>query len=135
MPLFSIFRQKEKFRESGGKCFIWGKPAKFLNVEYTDPTGKTKWHWSNCTALEDSADINTEVFSPMLKLSKCLFMDTKTIFYSKTNSLKIKWLSSIVETPLGEQRQNDWLTLLRIKNLIIVILSGKEHAIYTLIRN
>uniref|UniRef100_A0A0K2U5L0 7-dehydrocholesterol reductase n=1 Tax=Lepeophtheirus salmonis TaxID=72036 RepID=A0A0K2U5L0_LEPSM len=32
-------RQKEKFRQSKGKCFIWNRPAKKIDVEYIDHNG------------------------------------------------------------------------------------------------
>jgi len=35
-------RQKELFRATGGKCHIWGRPAKFLEVKYTNHDGNVK---------------------------------------------------------------------------------------------
>jgi len=35
-------RQKELFRATGGKCHIWGRPAKFLEVKYTNHDGSVK---------------------------------------------------------------------------------------------
>jgi len=35
-------RQKELFRTTGGKCHIWGRPAKFLEVKYTSHDGVVK---------------------------------------------------------------------------------------------
>jgi len=35
-------RQKEIFRAAGGKCHIWGRPAKFIDVQYTNYDGKIK---------------------------------------------------------------------------------------------
>jgi len=34
--------QKEKFRASNGQCYIWGRPAKFLAVEYKNHEGKIR---------------------------------------------------------------------------------------------
>merc|ERR1711915_744161 len=34
--------QKEKFKESGGDCFIWGRKAKSIVVEYKSHDGKIK---------------------------------------------------------------------------------------------
>jgi len=39
---YAVDRQKEIFRENNGKCHIWGRPAKYLDVEYLSPDGKTK---------------------------------------------------------------------------------------------
>jgi len=35
-------RQKEKFKETGGECSIWGRKAKFVQVEYKTSDGKKK---------------------------------------------------------------------------------------------
>ena len=34
--------QKEKFKLSNGECYIWGRKAKYIPVEYTASDGKTK---------------------------------------------------------------------------------------------
>merc|ERR1712038_1489151 len=34
--------QKESFKLSNGECYIWGKKARYIPVEYTASDGKTK---------------------------------------------------------------------------------------------
>ena len=35
---YSVDRQKENFRLSGGKCHVWGRPAKFVVSEENNET-------------------------------------------------------------------------------------------------
>jgi len=39
---YAVDLQKEVFRTNDGKCHIWGKPAKYLDVEYLNHDGKLK---------------------------------------------------------------------------------------------
>lgn len=39
---YAIDRQKEVFRTTDGKCHIWGRPAKYLEVQYKTHEGKLK---------------------------------------------------------------------------------------------
>jgi 7-dehydrocholesterol reductase len=39
---YMVDLQKEKFKAGGGQCHIWGRPAKFLAVEYKNHDGKVR---------------------------------------------------------------------------------------------
>lgn len=62
-------RQKEVFRQTDGKCLIWGRPAKFLEVQYKDHQGKVKKSKLLISGFWGLARHMNYVFEIMLALS------------------------------------------------------------------
>jgi len=66
---YTVDYQKEKFKASNGECYIWGKKAKFIGVEYKNHAGKVKKSKLLISGFWGIARHTNYVFELMLALS------------------------------------------------------------------